>query len=148
MTGATGGMTEATQLGNAVRQFERLQRVVPLGHLRTRRDYLRARRMLDRIIDVIGNDESGPAADLAETLGIFIERYEALHVRIPATTPADVLRLLMEQHRLVQSDLPEVGSQGVVSEILRGKRRLNARQVRALTQRFGIPADLLLNAKP
>ena len=54
----------------------------------------------------------------------------------------------MEQHRLVQSDLPEVGSQGVVSEILRGKRRLNARQVRALTQRFGIPADLLLNAKP
>ena len=141
-------MTEATQVGNAVRQFERLQRVVPLGHLRTRRDYLRARRMLDRIIDVIGNDESGPAADLAETLGIFIERYEARHVWIPATTPADVLRLLMEQHRLVQSDLPEVGSQGVVSEILRGKRRLNARQVRALTQRFGIPADLLLNAKP
>ena len=141
-------MTEATQLGNAVRQFERLQRVVPLGHLRTRRDYLRARRMLDRIIDATGNDEPGPAAAPAETLGIFIERYEARHVRIPATTPADVLRLLMEQHRLVQSDLPEVGSQGVVSEILRGKRRLNARQVRALTQRFGIPADLLLNAKP
>ena len=141
-------MTEATQLGNAVRQFERLQRVVPLGHLRTRRDYLRARRMLDRIIDAIGNEESGPAADLAETLGIFIERYEARHVRIPATTPAAVLRLLMDQHGLVQSDLPEVGSQGVVSEILRGKRRLNARQVLALTHRFGIPADLLLSGKP
>ena len=115
--------------------------------VKTRRDYLRARRMLDRIIDAIGNDESGPAADLAETLGIFIERYETRHVRIPATTPADVLRLLMEQHGLVQSDLPEVGSQGVVSEILRGKRQLNARQVLALTHRFGIPADLLLNAK-
>jgi HTH-type transcriptional regulator/antitoxin HigA len=66
---------------------------------------------------------------------------------MPATTPADVLRLLMEQHGLVQSDLPEVGSQGVVSEILRGKRQLNTRQVLALTHRFGIPADLLLNAR-
>ena len=139
-------MTEATQVGNALRQFERLQKVVPLGHLRTRRDYMQARRMLDRIIDAIGDDDSGAAADLAETLGIFIERYEASHVPIPATTPADVLRLLMAQHDLVQSDLPEVGSQGVVSEILRGKRQLNARQILALTHRFGIPAELLLNA--
>jgi HTH-type transcriptional regulator/antitoxin HigA len=51
----------------------------------------------------------------------------------------------MEQHGLVQSDLPEIGSQGVVSEILRGKRRLNARQIRALTRRFGIAAELLLH---
>jgi HTH-type transcriptional regulator/antitoxin HigA len=101
--------------------------------------------MLDRIIDSIGEDESGPAADLAETLGIFIDRYEARHVQMAATTPADVLRLLMEQHGLVQSDLPEIGSQGVVSEILRGKRRLNARQIRALTRRFGIAAELLLH---
>jgi HTH-type transcriptional regulator / antitoxin HigA len=139
-------VTDAAVMGSAVRQFARLQRLVPLGNLRTQRDYLRARRMLDRIIDSIGNDESGPAADLAETLGIFIDRYEARHVRMPATTPSDVLRLLMEQHGLVQSDLPEVGSQGVVSEILRGKRRLNARQIQALTQRFGIAADLFLGA--
>ncbi len=139
-------VTYAAVMGSAVRQFARLQRLVPLGNLRTRRDYLRARRMLDRIIDVIGNDESGPAADLAETLGIFIDRYEARHVRMPEATPSDVLRLLMDQHDLVQSDLPEVGSQGVVSEILRGKRRLNARQIQALTQRFGIAADLFLGA--
>ncbi len=139
-------MTEVAVLGSAVRQFERLQRLVPLGNLRTRRDYLRARRMLDRIIDSIGNDGSGPAADLAETLGIFIDRYEARHVRMPEATPSDILQLLMEQHGLVQSDLPEVGSQGVVSEILRGKRKLNTRQIKALTQRFGVAADLFLDA--
>ena len=139
-------MTEVAVLGSAVRQFERLQRLVPLGNLRTRRDYLRARRMLDRIIDSIGNDGSGPAADLAETLGIFIDRYEARHVRIREATPSDILQLLMEQHGLVQSDLPEIGSQGVVSEILRGKRRLNARQIAALTRRFGVAADLFLRA--
>jgi HTH-type transcriptional regulator/antitoxin HigA len=46
----------------------------------------------------------------------------------------------MEQHGLLQGDLPEVGSQGVVSEILRGKRELNVRQIQALAERFHLPA--------
>ena len=50
------------------------------------------------------------------------------------------LKFLMAQHGLNQSDLPEIGSQGVVSEILSGKRELNIRQVRALSQRFGVSA--------
>jgi len=34
--------------------------------------------------------------------------------------------------------LPEVGSQGVVSEVLSGKRELNVRQIRALAKRFHV----------
>ena len=45
---------------------------------------------------------------------------------------------LMEEHGLTQSDLPEIGSQGVVSDILRGKRELNVRQIRALAKRFQV----------
>ena len=60
------------------------------------------------------------------------------------STPATVLASLMEQHGLRQSELPEVGSQGVVSEVLSGKRQLNARQISALRRRFGVPADVLL----
>ena len=37
-----------------------------------------------------------------------------------------------------RADLTEIGSQGVVSEILTGKRELNIRQVRALSERFGV----------
>ena len=48
------------------------------------------------------------------------------------------LKFLMEQHGLRQSDLTELGSQGVVSEILTAKRELNLRQVRALAARFGV----------
>jgi HTH-type transcriptional regulator/antitoxin HigA len=51
---------------------------------------------------------------------------------------AEVLQYLMEEHSLRQSDLPEVGSQGVVSEILNGKRELNVRQIRELAQRFHV----------
>lgn len=43
-------------------------------------------------------------------------------------------------HGLKQSELAEVGSQGVVSEILTGKRELSIRQVRALSRRFGLAA--------
>jgi hypothetical protein len=39
---------------------------------------------------------------------------------------------------LQQADLPEVGSQSVVSEILNGKRDLNVRQIRALVKRFHV----------
>lgn len=40
----------------------------------------------------------------------------------------------------IMGDLPEIGSQGVVSEVLAGKRELNIRQVRALSVRFGVSA--------
>jgi HTH-type transcriptional regulator/antitoxin HigA len=50
------------------------------------------------------------------------------------------LKYLMEQRGLKQTDLSEIGSQGVVSQILTGKRELNIRQVRALSKRFGVSA--------
>ncbi len=48
----------------------------------------------------------------------------------------------MRTHHLTQKDLPEVGAQSVVSDILAGKRQLNLRQVRALARRFGVPMEM------
>ena len=50
----------------------------------------------------------------------------------------------MDQHGLRQSDLPEVGAQSVVSDVLHGRRRLNLRQVKALAQRFAVPMEDLV----
>ena len=50
----------------------------------------------------------------------------------------------MQEHGLTQAQVPEVGSQGVVSEVLAGKRQLNTRQLAALCRRFSVPADVLL----
>ena len=50
----------------------------------------------------------------------------------------------MDEHGLTQSDLPEVGSQGVVSEIIHGKRDLNVRQIRALATRFKVSPSVFL----
>jgi HTH-type transcriptional regulator / antitoxin HigA len=63
---------------------------------------------------------------------------------VPESTGVDVLRFLMEEHGLAQSDLPEVGSQGVVSEILNGRRELNLRQVRALAEKFKVSSAVFV----
>lgn len=49
-----------------------------------------------------------------------------------------MLAYLMQEHGLTQAELPEIGSQGVVSEILAGRRELNVRQIRALADRFHV----------
>lgn len=134
----------AIDLGRALREYRRLRGVVPVGPLRSRREYGRAVRALDAILDAIGEDERHPLADLAEALGVFIERYEEEHLELPEASAAEVLRFLMKQHGLRQADLPEVGSQGVVSEVLGGRRQLNARQVRALAARFAVSPAVFL----
>ena len=50
----------------------------------------------------------------------------------------------MREHGLTQSDLPGVGPQSVVSEILSGKRQLNLRQIRWLAERFNVPVDVFI----
>ena len=43
-----------------------------------------------------------------------------------------------------KTNLPGVGTQSVVSEILSGKRQLNVRQIRWLADHFKVPVDMFL----
>lgn len=128
----------AKRLDQAVRDYRRLRTLVPLGPVRTRREYERAVALLDAILDEIGEDERHPLAELAEAIGVFVEKYEDEHASVPKAKPHAVLKSLMHEHDLRQTDLPEIGSQGVVSEVLAGKRELNTRQIRRLARRFGV----------
>lgn len=110
----------------------------PILTLRDETDYDRAVATLNELLDEIGTDERHPLYDLLDTLGTVIAAYEAEHRELSLPDGRDVLAYLMEEHNLRQSDLPEVGSQGIVSEILNGKRELNVRQIRALAARFGV----------
>ena len=90
--------------------------------------------LLDEITDIVRSDESHPLANWMDVLGALIERYEDEHIPEPAPDPVSVLKYFMEEYGLKQKDLPELGSQGVVSEILSGKRELNLRQIKALSK--------------
>lgn len=112
--------------------------IQPILTIQDDQDYDRAVASLNALIDEVGTDEEHPLYSLLDTLGTVIAAYEAEHVLLPDVGGAAVLAYLMEEHDLRQSDLPEVGSQGIVSEILSGKRELNTRQIRALAERFGV----------
>jgi HTH-type transcriptional regulator/antitoxin HigA len=118
--------------------------ISPLLTIRNEREYDDAVGRMNELLDEIGTDESHPLYSLLDTLGTLIQAYEEEHHPIPGANGAEVLRFLMDEHGLTQSDLPEVGSQGVVSEILSGKRELNVRQIRALAKRFKISASVFV----
>jgi len=102
------------------------------------KEYKKLVSFLDSVIDEIGEDETHPLASLMETLGSLIESYESQHVSELLGDPIHTLKSLMKEHGLKQTDMKEIGSQGVVSEVLSGKRSLNSRQIKALSKRFGV----------
>lgn len=112
--------------------------------VKTDDEYDKAVATLSALLDSGAAQDGHPLSDLVDTLGVLIGEYDAEHYPQAEVSALDTLRFLMEQHGLSQSELPEVGSQGVVSEVLTGKRELNLRQIRALSARFAVPASLFI----
>lgn len=106
--------------------------------IRNEREYDRAIKRLNTLLDQVGTNERHPLYGLLDTLGTLVHAYEEKHFEIPEPSGPEMLRFFMEEHGLRRSDLPEVGSQRAVSEILSGKRELNATQIRSLAARFHV----------
>lgn len=132
--------------GNLMGQLQIEQTVINawqlLSHLlspaSSHSDYERQVALLDILIDQVGEQESHVLNGLMGTLGVLIEQYELEHNPLSNVSGREVLAFLMAEHNLKQNELPELGSQGVVSEILNGKRQLNVRQIHELSQRFQV----------
>jgi HTH-type transcriptional regulator / antitoxin HigA len=125
-----------TQLKEIAKVWPNIQSVFSVPH--NEKDYNNLVNLLDSLIDEVGNNESHPLSSLMETIGSLIEAYESKNYPDIEGDPINALKTLMEEHGLKQSDLPEIGSQGVVSEIISGKRQLNVRQLKLLSERFKV----------
>lgn len=103
-------------------------------------EYKKLSRFLDRLLDMVGEDESHELMGLVDVISHMIAMYDEEHVdSLQKGTSIDALKFLMKQHVLNQRHLKnEIGSQGVVSEILNGKRQLNVTQIRKLSERFNV----------
>ena len=109
-----------------------------LSTLHSEEQYDRAVEMLDQLIDKINRKEDPSIESLIDTLGALIKDFEGRKFPEPLGDSMGCLEYLIVEHNLKQSDLKELGSQGVVSEILNGKRQLNIRQIKALSKRFNV----------
>jgi len=125
-------------LAPAWREFQS-RTSVKLRAIENERHYRAMVRIMNKLLDEIGDHETHALMGLLDIVTFFVHDYEERNIEIPEAEPRVVLRFLMEQHDLRQSELAEIfGSQSNVSEVLNGKREINARQARALGSRFGI----------
>ena len=133
-------MNAAVDITRLLPAWEHFRTATGITPIRDEDHYVRMVAILEALLSEIQGNEAHPAMWLVDIVGDLIEDYEAKRTPMPEVTGAQALRFLMEQHGLKQSDLSDIGSQGVISEILTGKRELNVRQVRALSERFGVSA--------
>jgi HTH-type transcriptional regulator/antitoxin HigA len=110
----------------------------------TDKQYKKLIKVLIELIDEVGNNEKHQLAPLLETVGNLIEEYENDHFIQPNSEPIEVVKFLMQENNLTQKDLNILGSQGVVSEILNGKRDLNVRQIKLLADKFKISPSVFI----
>ncbi len=109
-------------------------------------EYDRLSKILDRLLDMVGEDENHELIGLVDFVSLMIERYdERENDQVKNISGIAALKFLMEQHHLKQADLPEIGSQGVVSEILQGKRKLNLKQIKKLAKRFHVSYETFID---
>lgn len=112
--------------------------IAPILTIRTEQEYDQGVARLNELIDEVGTDEAHPLYSLLDTLSIVLQAYEDTHYPIPDCEGADVLAYLIEEHGLSESDLPEIGPQHIVRDILDGQQELGIRQIRALANRFQV----------
>ncbi len=124
------------QLENISRVWPTVKAIFSVPH--TESEYQNLVNILDSLIDEVGNNQNHELAPVMETIGNLIENYENREYKIQEASPVDVLKYLMQAHNLKQSDLTEIGTQGVVSEILSGKRILNIEQIKKISDRFQV----------
>ena len=67
-----------TKIEQASPHWIEVSKILYLPH--SEKEYQEAVRLLDNLIDTIGEDENHPRASLMEILGVLIEKYEDEHV--------------------------------------------------------------------
>ena len=118
--------------------------IEPVLSVRDAAEYEIATARIDALIDEGALDPAHPLHGLLNVLGTLLHAYEETHHPMPAVSGAQMLRFLMEQHGLKETDLSEIGPESAVAEILNGARVLNVQQSTRLAERFNVPADVFL----
>lgn len=124
------------QLSEAIKYWNHIAPLVK--YPKNRKEYKELVTQLDELLEIVGGNEHHRLMGLVDALSHLISIYEEQHFKAPEIKGIEALKFLMQSHLLSQKDFPEIASQGVFSEILKGKRALNLRQIKLLAKRFGV----------
>jgi HTH-type transcriptional regulator/antitoxin HigA len=110
--------------------------------IKNERDYRKALKEIDGLMDTRPNTPEGDRLDVLVTL---VEAWEEKHWPIDLPDPIEAILFVMEQRGLSRRDLePLIGSRARVAEVLNHKRPLTLPMIRRLHEGLGIPAEVLI----
>lgn len=88
---------------------------VKLSAIQSARHYKAMIRFMNELLEEVGDRGSHPLSGLLDVVTMFVRDYEDRHQPVPKAAPEGVLRFLMDQHDLRQTDLADLfGSQSNV----------------------------------
>ncbi len=94
---------------------------------------------------LVQNRSSSPLSGLIKAMARAAKDYEEIHLLKGQGGALLALKYLIRLHSIKQSELKEVGSQGVVSEILSGKRTLTLKHVKELAKKFKVSPNVFID---
>ncbi len=144
VTSAGSAKSHATRQTRLLDRWLDVVKIVAVDRIKSDDDYDRVTEFMQEVMAEIGRKKKHPLCGLMDILEMRLREYDDAHHPMGDVSGVEMLKFLMEQHGMKQKDLPEIGSQGVVSEILRGKRELNLHHISALAKRFHVPASVFL----
>jgi len=95
----------------------------------------------DRLEELVSDGlDSQDAIDEYELLYLLIRDWDEKHNSVPEMDPVELIKSLMEDHDLKQTDLVELAGVGksTISEILNYKKRMSKKVIRNLANHFKI----------
>jgi HTH-type transcriptional regulator / antitoxin HigA len=111
--------------------------------IETEEEYDRALVMAERL--TFAKARTPEEVALYKLLVTLIEVYEAQHYPMDESQPHEILQHVMESSGTRQADLVGViGSSGVVSEVINGKRSISKAQAKALGEYFKVSPSLFI----
>ena len=113
--------------------------------IKTSNHYRAMVKLLNELVDEIGDRESHAMMGLLDIVSHFVQDYEERNTEFPNSEPHAVLRFFMEQHNLRQADLANIfGSHSNVRDVLNGEREIDTSQARTLAARFHVSAAVFI----
>src|SRR5260370_37536328 len=110
--------------------------------IKNERDYEEA---LRRVESLWKSPERAGESDELDGLATLIAAYEREHHPVDMPDPVEAIKLRLEQEGKDSRALSGViGQRTRVYEVLRGKRSLSLNMIRELHEKFGIPANVLI----
>jgi HTH-type transcriptional regulator/antitoxin HigA len=134
----------AIEIDKIAKRYKALCELVPLKPITKKTEYAAAVEHLNQLLDAGCANQAHPLAGLVEALGELIQTYEKRQTPMKEAEPREMLRYLMAEHDLRQTDLADIASQGTISDILSGRREISKALAKKLAAKFHVSAAVFL----